>query len=431
MIRAGTACVDISPKPGVELAGYPHCPRPNKGVHDPLYAAVLFIDTGTKQKAFVTLDILSIGKPIVMRLRRKFDFNITVSVSHTHSGPWASEPLASEKTEKIDVNPDYIAFLEMQLEHAVREASTHTFEAEFGTGVGFCGKEQGVGGNRRVRNGLQDPSVNVMALRNAQGVVRAIFLSYALHPTLLHADNECVSADYPGYIRRYLAFAYPEAVFLFAQGTSGDQSSRYHRVGQTFDEAARVGTTLGVEVFHCIQKMDFMPTLDVTLDALEISDMPMKRFPPMDEALEAERKAIDAFEAAKQQDYITMRNAELAMFGAQNTVSFARLHAENYRSSELPLEVQFIRLNDTWIVTVQPEIFVEYGLAIKRAFGDGKTFVLETTNGYAPGYLFTPEAGREGGYEVGTSMFANEAGEHLLKKITARILDVLRMRLSE
>ena len=43
MLRAGTALIDISPEPGAQLAGYPHCPRPNAGVHDPLYAAALFI----------------------------------------------------------------------------------------------------------------------------------------------------------------------------------------------------------------------------------------------------------------------------------------------------------------------------------------------------------------------------------------------------
>ncbi len=421
MLKSGTSIIDISPEPGVGLAGYPHCPRPNKGVHDPLYAAVLFLDNGTERKAFVTLDLLSIGKASVARLRGLFDFDITVSASHTHSGPWASEPLASEKGDGIEINPDYVAFLERQLERVIREASTHTFDAEFGAGVGCCGKEQGVGGNRRDKNGLQDPSVNVMAVRDTRGVIRSIFLNYALHPTFLHAENDRVSADYPGYIRRYLSFAFPEAVFLFAQGSSGDQSSRYHRVGQNFEEAARAGTTLGVEVFHCIEKMDFTDTLDMRVETFEVPDMPMKTFPPLDAALEAERKAVAAFEAATAKDYITMRNAELAMFGAQNTVSFARLHAEGYRSPELPLEVQLITLNDTCVVTVQPEIFVAYGLAIKRRSGAAKTFVLEATNGYAPGYLFTPEAGREGGYEVGTSMFALDAGDHLLGRIKARL----------
>ena len=418
MLKAGTSLIDISPERGVQLAGYPHCPRPNRGVHDPLYAAALYLDNGKSRKVFVTLDLLSIGKEEVRNLRSKFpELDITVSTTHTHSGPWASEPLASELAEGIDRNPAYMAFLEERMEATVREAIASPFDAEFGTEVGRCGAEQGIGGNRRVKNGVQDPSVNVMAVRDTRGVVRGIFLNYALHPTFLHADNELASADYPGYIRRYLKFAHPEAVFLFAQGTSGDQSSRYYRVGQDFDEAARAGTTLGVEVFHCLERMKFSSDLDIRPTSFEIADMPMKHFPPLDEALEVEAAATAAFEAAKSKDYITMRNAELALFGTQNTVSFARHGSGGYTSPELPLEVQLTGLNDTIIVAVQGELFVELGLAIKAASPSAKTFVIETSNGYAPGYLYTRAAGEEGGYETGTSMFAPEAGEFLIEKI--------------
>ena len=57
LLKAGVAVTDISPRPGVELAGYPHHPRPNKGVHDPLQAACLFLDDGRTKLALVTLDL--------------------------------------------------------------------------------------------------------------------------------------------------------------------------------------------------------------------------------------------------------------------------------------------------------------------------------------------------------------------------------------
>ncbi len=417
MLNAGAASIDISPEEGIGLAGYPHCPRPNKGVHDPLYAAALFLENERVKKVFVTVDLLSIGKQTVAKLRAKFDCDITVSASHTHSGPWASEPLASEKAEGIEQDPAYTAFLDRQLETVVRAACESRFEAEFAAVAGVCGAEQGIGGNRRTRDGVCDPSVNVMAVRDRHGVVRAVFLNYALHPTCLHADNERVSADYPGYVRRYLRFAFPQAVFLFAQGASGNQSSRYYRIAQDFEEAARIGTTLGVEVFHCVKRMTFTDRVDIRVDRFEVTDMPMKVFPPLEEALGQERKAVAVFEATKGADAVTRWNAELALFGAQNTVAFAKLAAGGYVSPELPLEVQRIRLNDTLIVTVPAEIFVEYALALKTRPRAARAFLLAVSNGYAPGYLYTPEAGQEGGYEVGTSMFASQAGDHLFQRI--------------
>ena len=62
MLQAGVSLVDISPEKGIQLAGYPHCPRPNKGIHDPLYASSLILDNGEKKIAIVTMDLLYIGK---------------------------------------------------------------------------------------------------------------------------------------------------------------------------------------------------------------------------------------------------------------------------------------------------------------------------------------------------------------------------------
>ena len=95
-----------------------------------------------------------------------------------------------------------------------------------------------------MKGGLCDPSLNILAVKDESGDFRAILLNYALHPTYLHAESEVVSADYPGYFRRFMHFAQPKAITMFAQGTSGNQSSRYHRVAQDFEEACRVVTTL-------------------------------------------------------------------------------------------------------------------------------------------------------------------------------------------
>ena len=84
MLKAGTAIKDISPKLGVQLAGYPHCPRENTGVHDPLYATATFLDNGKEKVTIVSLDLLSIGKPIVTELRKVVNHPVTFTCTHTH-----------------------------------------------------------------------------------------------------------------------------------------------------------------------------------------------------------------------------------------------------------------------------------------------------------------------------------------------------------
>lgn len=415
MLRAGVSIADISPEKGVEMTGYPHCPRPNEGVHDPLYAACLYLENGGRKLAWVTLDLLYIGKDYTKQVKEAFpDFKIMLTTTHTHSGPCSSVPVAVEADEGCYVREDYAAFLVDTIKAVIREASENTFDAELGTAIGHVGAEQGVGGNRRDPKGPQDPTVNVLAVRDTEGKVRSILLSYALHPTYLHAESLVVTADYPAYIRRYLSYAAPDAVFMFAQGTSGNQSSRYFRTEQSFEEAARVGTTLGVEVFHLLEKMEYSADVDLKWAMREI-DLPVREFPSVEEA-EAECVRTRREFHLRQNDgsdYITCRNAELAVFGAENSYAYAKQIRElgSIDKTEFPCELNVIEIGDTMIFTTQGEIFVEYGLALKAASTAKKAFVFEVTNGTLPGYIYTPDAVADGGYEVGNSVFTPETGD--------------------
>ena len=72
MLKAGMMSVDISPEQGEELAGYPHYPRNNTGVHDPLYGACMYLSNGKEEVALVTLDLLFFSKKHVQRLHAGF-----------------------------------------------------------------------------------------------------------------------------------------------------------------------------------------------------------------------------------------------------------------------------------------------------------------------------------------------------------------------
>ena len=174
---------------------------------------------------------------------------------------------------------------------------------------------------------------------------------------------------------------------MFAQGASGNQSSRYFRTGQDFEEAARAGTTLGVAVYHTVEGLDFTQDIEIAFKNKEI-DLPVRNFPPVEQArVEMERKA---FSQMPDDNYIEKRNCELAMFGAENEFYYAQLSENSdVRDAELPCEVMTLRLGDTLICGLQGEIFVEYGLQLKAASPYAKTFVFEVTNGTLPGYIHT------------------------------------------
>jgi neutral ceramidase len=420
-LRAGVALTDISPPPGIELAGYPHHPRHNLGVHDPLYAGCLVLDDGRTRLAILTLDILMYSKAYVRALREQAGGNLMVCCSHTHSGPWASGRLDLEGLEK-ELKPDvgYLKTLNAKLEKLLEEANGDLFEAKIGIGKGYCGREQGVGGNRHDPRGIADPEVWVVGVQDSKGEWRACLLKYALHPTFLHSDNLLVSADYPGYIREHFASRKPELMFLFAQGTSGNQSPRFFRSGKTFAEAKRVGMALGQEAERVLDGLQLHDSLALWAGSTEI-DIEKRRLPSRIEAeaqVAAARKVWEELKAGGASAE-SLWVAELKLFGAEDTLGYILLTERGQRfplrDDELPVEIQVLGIGDTRIVGVPGELFVEFGLTIQYRSPFARTFVIELANGCLPGYAATAKAYAEGGYEAGTSLLSGRSGDQIVE----------------
>lgn len=79
----------------------------------------------------------------------------------------------------------------------------------------------------------------------------------------------------------------------------------------------------------------------------------------------------------------------------------------------LPLDVQVFRLSDnTAIVTLPGEMFVEYGLAIKNFSPFANTLIVELSN-HSISYVPNKKAFSQGGYEVENSRIAPGGGEML------------------
>ena len=87
--RAGVARVDITPPIGHQMGGYAARKHGSTGLHDPLYATVLVIETANNSVAFVTCDLRSFVSTRVGELaKQKFNIQTTlIDVSHDHWRP--------------------------------------------------------------------------------------------------------------------------------------------------------------------------------------------------------------------------------------------------------------------------------------------------------------------------------------------------------
>lgn len=426
-LYAGVSTVDISPGQGIGLAGYPHLERANTGIHDPLYASCIYLDNGETKLAIVTMDLVKYSKKHVRAIRNKAwekygipPGNIMICCSHTHSGPLTGNRLDMEGVEKgIEPDSRYMKQLEEKLDCLIGEASTKLFEARIGVEKGYCGKEQGVGGNRNDPGGLSDPEVCVIGVKDGAGRWRACLVEYALHPTFIHGDSTVVSADYPCYIRRYLADTKPGITVLFAQGTSGNQSSRYFRSSQSFAEAERVGRAIGREADRVLDAMELSAEAGLFVKSVE-TEIDLKELPPKEKAmkdLDEARKFLDGLKASNA-PYVAIRNAEVKVFGMENILGYVNAAGKSRGlkalSDEMPVEIQVIGIGNARIAGIQGELFVEYGLKIKAGSPFGKTLVIELANGALPGYVCTAEAHANRTYEAGTSLMTAKTGEILV-----------------
>lgn len=424
---AGTACFDMSPPPGVRLAGYPHFTRENTGVHDPLLAACLYLSDGKTEIAVVTLDILFFSKKYVGQVREKANRlcglpgeNLFICCSHTHSGPWAAgnPELSATAGDSDDISPEYMRFLTDGIANAAAEAKQNAFPASAGFGTGICGAEKGVGGNRRKKGGLCAPSVHVLAVRDVKETVRGVIVSYALHPTFLHEDNTLVSADYPGYVRDAVLERCPDAVVGFAQGASGDQSSRYFRKGQSFGEAERVGRLIGETAAQVIGGMTFEDSPSIRTAGAEVP-FDIKVFPPLRGLRENVRRKTEEYERLKGEGagYIEVQEANLRMLGAEDMLGYAVCMQKGRRiallDDENPAEIRVIAVGRHFLVLLPGEIFTAFGLKIKNESAPGTVFVFELADGCLPGYCTDAEAAADESYESGNSMLTPEFGDKM------------------
>jgi neutral ceramidase len=429
-LTAGTAIADISPKQGLELGGYPHYPRHNTGIHDPLYASCLYMDNGKEKMAVVAMDLLFYSKQHVQKVRKRIEKetgipagNIMFSCSHTHSGPWASGRLDLDSLlSGVKQDEAYTGELNDKLAKLVSEAVQSAFPAEIGITKGYCGKEQGVGGNRRDPGGVCDTDVCILAVKEKKGDIRGVYINYALHPTVIHAESTVVTADYPAYIRTKLKEMIPSANLLFAQGASGNQSTRYFRNGQSFDEAKRIGEAIAVSAMDAIRKLDYSD--DISLSAT-VWDIPieLRTLPPRAEMERRVRELKKRYDELVQTgaSYIETQNADLKLLGAEDMLGYIIMF-ESGKTMELiteesPAEIQILKIGGLNMVGLPGEWFVEYALSVKRGAAAPYTFVNTVTNGCLPGYVYTQEALKEGGYETDTSLLHEGFGNKVIDQV--------------
>lgn len=447
-LRVGISRRDITPPPGVSLAGHMNN-RKVQTVHDPLYTRCLAIESGGTRAAMVTVDLCMVSRDVFDAARVLVaqrcgisPDHLFLSATHTHSGPVITPIFQS------DPDPDYVNALPGRIAEAVEQALKALEPADFAFGSGsvpdevfnrrwfvtpeLLGPDPFGRTSDRVRMnpsqghrglicpaGPTDPQVSVWGFRRTDGSPLALLACYPLH-YVGGVENGAVSADYFGRFCTMVeeTFAHEAGdrpvLAMLANGASGDINNinwpgqpEKHPPYEKMEIVARKVADEALRVYGS----NFWTARALPLRAGMIEIDTGVRKPAPDEI----QKARELLQTAPESSLKT-----LPEIYARETVLLA-----DY-PDRVTLPIYGLALGEACAIGLPCEAFCRIGLSIKRASPFAETMVVGLANGYY-GYLPTREQHLLGGYETWrarSSYLAPKTDEAVLQAVW-RLLDHL------
>jgi hypothetical protein len=418
--KAGVAVEKITPKESIWLAGYAAREKPSESVRQDIYAKALALEDGSGAvSVIVTMDLVGIrrdmAEAVAGRIREQHSIpreRILFNASHTHSAPlvtmrasYASR-MGQYAARQQTVIGAYSEWLSQALAQVVanalksRQAATLSFDQGF---AGFAVNRRRVG--HREYPGPVDHDVPVLAVRAADGSLKAILFGYACHNTVM--GDYTIHGDYAGYAQHYLQDRHPGAVALFVQGAGADANPLPRRKPEHLE---RYGATLADAVDEVLARK--MKSVNDPLHAA--IEFPEVRFAPRTKA-EFERKAKTG--KGGEADH-ARRQLEMLAGGGRITETY-------------PYAVQAWKFGDSFtLLALAGEVVVDYSLRFKAKYGWDTTWVAGYSNdvfGYIPSLRVLKEGGYEGGGAFLSGSFPGPFAEDIEDRIAAAV-DRVRKR---
>lgn len=428
MLWCGTGKRVISPGGPVSLAGYAARwgKKTDGSIHDDLYAKALFLKSEGTSVLLMAVDLCEVSDAprIQEALRAKLHIDhVLVTATHTHSGPYTEE----SRSDPGAFDPAWYAWAVGLMEEAAREAMQNTFRAGLAASQADV---PGVGKNRRPGHTITDPALTVLQVVDAENAVRAVWLNYACHATVLDGNSFALSADYPGFLYQHLEAAYPAAEILFTNGAAGDinigYSSDASALGEpmafrSFERAEAVARELAEEAMRLLSAAEADMAAPFAAHAFSVT-LPLRQNRPGQQELHQFIAQADE-RIQKAADDISRREAQIRKIYWQSLRdSLANLGAE----ADAAIPTLLVRAGDLVLISSPAELFCQVGLAIKgHVPAPLKSAIIGYAGGYV-GYLPTREAMLEGGYEAEVSPFAPETADAYVRAIGAELNRWLR-----
>jgi hypothetical protein len=406
---------------------------------DPLHVKAVVLKQGTKKIALVECDIIRVSNewtdPVRKLVSGKTGIayeDICIAATHNHMGI----PYKDLQPAIIKAVADALAGLKaVKLRSAVGQQFNVSFNRRY-----FM-KDGSVVFNPMFLNadivrpaGPIDADVGFVLFNDAaSGKSTTAFINFPLHPDIVKeygavyqqagtGSRNSVSADYPYWIetalRKDFGNTFNSMFFLGCCGNinhwnfskPGPQSghkTKSKEVGDSLYNSIRRALPLAREETPSLASRSRV--LKVPLQSITADDV-------------AWAKALDVSSLSGNSEEPAERKKFLDNVKRTRILFLDELKQKGIVS--LPLDVQVFRLSDnTAIVTLPGEFFVEFGLMIKNLSPFDNTIIVEMANN-GVNYVPTKKAFLQGGYEVENSRLAPGGGEMLAEAAVQMLKDL-------
>ena len=417
MIQAGFARVDITPPLGTPISGY-FTARYAKDVRDPLQVNALALGNGTDTLLILAIDIVAMAQHYADALRAQIAErtgvpadHILLCCLHQHTaiclgGRDIFFPVKDEIYLKLFCRKMADA-AQMALDDR-SESRLFTAEGESVEEIAFVRRYVMADGKIQTNPNTEKYGTPVRRCDESDNTVRLIrfkregkkdiaYVNFSTHPDVIGGSR--FSADWPGFVRRFVEKDNSDALCISVTGFQGDSNhldffkpkeERFPH-GKGYDHSRYMGRVIA-DTVKKIWDLGAEHTDDRVFGAVQTvyNKTNTAGIEYYDEAVQYVRD----FEAGTPQSTAHIRDVATA-----------------YRILDLqkapiyqPVAVTAMTLGDILFIGLGGEPFTAYTHAAHALAGNKTVFCSCCTNGYQ-GYLPHTRAFAEGGYEVNNTFF--------------------------
>ena len=427
MLFCGATEKNITPEIGMSIPGY-FSDRKITGVLDELYAKALVFENDGVVCAVIVCDTINLERQDVLRIRKGISEklpisadNITVSATHTHTGgpTWEGFEVIFRDNKYIDtlVNAAIEATCEAysnrkpaKIGFHTDELKGYTFIRRYWTKDGAVETNPGFGRTDLVKTeGEPDYTLSFAKIVGDDGSIIAFLTSYGVHLDMV--GGTMVSADYPGELSKCIKNKYGEnVVSVFLTGPCGNTNHIDFTRTERPDYGIHIET--GRAIFRKISdnesKIEYLNDTKISVDT---KNFLIRYNRPNESELSWAKKVLEGdLSQAKGYEVATK---EQAMIFAKALVDAGK---SNLYVSEV--ELKAIHIGDALIVAWPGEIFVDFGIELRKNLAGRHVIISELSNGCVQNYIPIREAYDRGGYEpriVGETNPEKDTGNLVLK----------------